>query len=174
VGESAAVVCWYHAASLPISRDDFLAVIELLGEDVDALPSPIEQQAVTAEMISEMEKKYINASPEVKARVSKTIERGPIGSLVKSANGFRCQLCEALGLEPLGFKKRSGGAYVEAHSRHAGGQAGGGLAVGLEHHDGLRKSPPAMPLWGCNRRNQRTHFELTIDGRKVSVARFAT
>lgn len=39
----------------------------------------------------------MNASPEVKVRVSKGIERGPVGNLVKKTNGFKCQVCEALG-----------------------------------------------------------------------------
>jgi predicted restriction endonuclease len=35
--------------------------------------------------------------------------------MVKKATGYRCQLGEALGLPPHGFKKPNGVPYVEAH-----------------------------------------------------------
>ena len=35
--------------------------------------------------------------------------------MVKQANGFKCQLREALGLNPIGFLKKDGQPYVEAH-----------------------------------------------------------
>lgn len=148
--------------------------MELLGEDADALPSPIEPEAVTAAMISELERKYISASPEVKARVSKTIERGPIGNLVKHANGFRCQLCEALGLDALGFKKRSGEAYVEAHhvmpvaTREIGSLSASNIITACANHH--RQCHYGDVIVVINE----THFEFTVDGRKVSVPRFAT
>ena len=62
-----------------------------------------------------MEAKYLNASLEVKARVSKYIERGPIGAEVKKATGYKCQLCDAMGRDPIGFRKKNGDPYVEAH-----------------------------------------------------------
>jgi predicted restriction endonuclease len=34
---------------------------------------------------------------------------------VKKAVGYRCQLCLALGLNPIGFIKANGTPYVEAH-----------------------------------------------------------
>jgi predicted HNH restriction endonuclease len=54
-------------------------------------------------------------APNRKERLSKTVERGSIGALVKQATGFKCQLCEALGLHPVGFLKKNGEPYVEAH-----------------------------------------------------------
>lgn len=47
--------------------------------------------------------------------VSKSIERGSIGARLKRANGFRCQIRDALGLKPIGFIKLNGEPYVEAH-----------------------------------------------------------
>ena len=55
------------------------------------------------------------ASPEVKERVSRTIERGPAGNAVKKALGFKCQLCSALEHAAVGFVKKNGEPYVEAH-----------------------------------------------------------
>jgi Prolyl oligopeptidase family len=51
----------------------------------------------------------------VKQWISETIERGPIGALVKQATGFECQLCAALGCNPVGFLKSNDEPYVEAH-----------------------------------------------------------
>jgi predicted HNH restriction endonuclease len=62
-----------------------------------------------------LEARYLHASPEVKSRVSKSIERGKVGEFVKKAIGFKCQVCEALGEKSLGFVKPCGEPYVEAH-----------------------------------------------------------
>jgi hypothetical protein len=55
-------------------------------------------------------------TPEQKERIVKVIERGTIGEKVKVRNQYRCQVCEYLGQEPLGFKKKdSTFTYIEAH-----------------------------------------------------------
>jgi hypothetical protein len=106
----------HQAASFPIPADDFRKVLALLGEDEDEeLPPPVDPADVTAEKLAELEKKFLKASPEVKERLSKSIERGSIGTLVKKAMGHKCQLCEAMGKNPIGFLKRNGLPYVEAH-----------------------------------------------------------
>jgi hypothetical protein len=104
----------HQAASFPISAADFQAVMELLGEDLDHVPVPV-PPVETIERLTELEKKYSNASVEVKSRLSKYIERGAIGQAVKKSNGHKCQLCEALGRDPFGFRKTNGDPYVEAH-----------------------------------------------------------
>lgn len=63
----------------------------------------------------ETERNLVGRKPEVRERVSKSIERGPIGQKLKRANGFKCQLCDAFGLNPLGFLKANNEPYVEAH-----------------------------------------------------------
>lgn len=104
----------FQAASFPIADRDFQAVMALLGEDLDELaPSPNDNPV--ADQLAALERKYMNASPEVKVRVSKGIERGQVGNLVKKTNGFKCQVCEALGDNPIGFLKKNGEHYVEAH-----------------------------------------------------------
>ena len=162
----------FQAASFPISAQDFHAVIELLGEDPDSLPAPLDEPAMTADMIAELEKGYRNASPEVKERVSKRIERGPIGALVKQANGFRCQLCQALGINPIGFKKKSGEPYVEAH--HA-------MPVAKKELGSLSASN-VMTL--CPNHHRQVHyghveitigetvFQIVIDGKSVQIPRY--
>jgi predicted RNA-binding protein with PUA-like domain len=105
----------FQAATFPISADDSHAVMELLGENVEDIPPPPELGLLTPGKLAELEARYLNASPEVRERLSRTIERGPIGACVKRVNDFKCQLCAALGRNPIGFKKKNGEPYVEAH-----------------------------------------------------------
>lgn len=56
-----------------------------------------------------------NSAPRTKDRVSRYIERGPVGDLVKELNGHRCQVCEYFGKPSSGFLTRAGVPYVEAH-----------------------------------------------------------
>jgi predicted HNH restriction endonuclease len=86
-------------------------------EDVQQVPfSPTDKQlANEVSKAAELERLALGQTPEAKQKTSLAIERGPIGNAVKKATGHKCQLCEALGLPPYGFKKRNGVPYVEAH-----------------------------------------------------------
>ncbi len=48
-----------------------------------------------------LEERFRDACPEVKERVSRSVERGPIGTLVKKINGSICQISEAIGHKPI-------------------------------------------------------------------------
>lgn len=74
-----------------------------------------EAESSEALALMETEKNLLGRKPEVRERVSKSIERGLIGQRLKRANDFKCQLCEALGLNPIGFLKPNNEPYVEAH-----------------------------------------------------------
>ncbi len=104
----------FQSATFRVSRNDFSAIVNSIGEDLYRVAGPV-QQVTDSSRLRELEEKYLNASPEVKARESKGIERGPIGNQVKKINGHKCQICEALDQNPMGFEKRNGGHYVEAH-----------------------------------------------------------
>src|SRR5262249_36533258 len=91
----------FQAASFPISSADFRAVMDLLDERVDEFP--IRDSEVEMSRLAALEEKYLRASPEVKERLSKMIERGPIGAAVKHATSYKCQLCLALGRNPIAF-----------------------------------------------------------------------
>lgn len=75
----------------------------------------LDEDTSVALALIETERGLLGRRPEVRERVSKTIERGSIGQKLKRANGFKCQLCEALGLNPIGFLKANSEPYVEAH-----------------------------------------------------------
>ncbi len=114
-GASKLLLNGFQAASFQIPAADFHAVMDLLGEPLDDLPDPERDAIPDFGALAVLEAKYLNASPEIKERVSKMVERGPIGTLVKRANGYKCQVCEALGRNPIGFLKKNGEPYVEAH-----------------------------------------------------------
>ena len=123
--------------------------------------------------LASIEQKLLGKRPEVRERVSKQIERGPIGQKLKRANDFKCQLCEALGLTSVGFTKRSGEPYVEAH--HAtpvselelGSLAASNIMIlCANHHRQMHFGDVAV---------ERTAgwFEVTIDGLTHSIRRFS-
>jgi hypothetical protein len=158
-------------ASFPISADDFRAVLSLLGEELEDLPAPAPQAEITLDQLAAMEKKYLNASPEVKERFGKTIERGPIGRLVKNATDFKCQLCEGLGLNPIGFLKPNGEPYVEAHhvmpvSKQEIGSlsASNVMTLCANHHRQLHYGAIDVAI-------NATTFDLNIGGKAVTIPR---
>jgi hypothetical protein len=162
----------FQASSFPISASDFHAVMDLLGEDLELVPPPPETLSVDLAKLAELERKYLKASPETKARISRTIERGPIGALVKKLNGYKCQLCTALGHDGIGFKRKNGDPYIEAH--HA-------MPVARKQIGSLAASN-IMTL--CANHHRQVHFGcvdvaisesafiIGIDGQSVKIARF--
>ena len=55
-------------------------------------------------------------TPERKKTYIEKLERGNISKKVKKDAGYKCQFCQALGLNPVGFtKKDSSETYIEAH-----------------------------------------------------------
>ena len=112
---SALLLDGFQAASFPISATDFRAVLELLGEEPDALAGFALRSPKSADQLARLEERYLHAVPEVREQISRSIERGPVGEHVKQANGFRCLVCAALGRDPIGFRKANGDPYVEAH-----------------------------------------------------------
>jgi hypothetical protein len=105
----------FQAASMPLDPSTFQHVVELSGSGPELFENLEPESTETPEEIAALERKFANAAPEVKEAVSRRIERGPVAARVKAATGFKCQLCEAQGLNPIAFRKPSGEPYVEAH-----------------------------------------------------------
>ena len=121
------------------------------GEPDDGLIPSADSADLAGDKLGALEQKYLHASPEVQRRLSKVIERGQIGTLVKRATGFKCQVCEALGREPIGSLKKSGEPYVEAHHVMPVSKREIGSLSSVERDDRLRQSSPTDAL----RRNRR-------------------
>ncbi|WP_375403988.1 hypothetical protein [uncultured Sphingomonas sp.] len=79
------------------------------GEEGEGIPDP------DIEALLEAERRVLDRRPEIRERVSRLIERGAIGQHLKQVNGYKCQVCEALGHDAMGFRKSNGELYVEAH-----------------------------------------------------------
>ena len=161
----------FQAATFPISAADFHRVMELLGEDLDLLETNDRNSPSISADVALAEERYLSASPEVKERVSRFIERGPVGRWAKEQIGYRCQICEALGLAAAGFKKRDGQPYVEAHHVMpvASGQIGSLalsniMTVCANHHRQLHYGVVNVVIMAQT-------FEIEIDKVRISIPR---
>lgn len=160
----------FQASTFPISGEDFRAVTALLGVPVDDLPDAANVPGL-AKSLADIEDKYRDASPEVKERQSRYIERGPVGAKVKKLNGFKCQICDALGHHPHAFLKPNGEPYVEAHhvmpvsklekgSLHAANI----MTLCANHHRQLHFGGVEVEITD-------THFTLKVGGVPISIPR---
>jgi hypothetical protein len=100
---------------------------------------PLLDQLKTQAGVLQIELDQLRTTPERKQRLSRYIERGPVGALVKTAREGRCQLCECLGRTPVSFMTRDGTPYAEAHHVFPvskGGSLGAGNIMVLcpNHH----------------------------------------
>lgn len=171
-GLSRLILNGLQASSFPISAEDFRTVVALLGEDLDALPPPAAPSQITTDTLAAIEEKYRHASPEVKQRLSRTIERGLVGEHVKRAAGFLCQLCAALGRDAASFLKRNGEYYVEAHHVMpvSAGEVGSLAASNImvlcaNHHRQMHYGQVEVSI-------QARTFNVTVEGATVSLPRF--
>lgn len=99
--------------TIAVQRQPFLTVAKALGATGQALEEICASRTATG--ILKLETDLRCATPVQRERVSKYIERGPVGTQVKAAHEGRCQVCEALEKEPVAFWKRNGEPYSEAH-----------------------------------------------------------
>lgn len=97
-----------------ISEAALISIAERLGVSLDDLPIPI-RLPVAPKSLASLWRTVRLAAPAVRERVSRYVERGRAGEIVKIGNDFRCQICEALGLPAEGFRKSDGTLFVEAH-----------------------------------------------------------
>ena len=102
----------FQSSTMPLEAESFNRIIEKIGGlNLDFTGENHE----TEEDIFELEKKYRQAVPEVKTRVSKYIERGKIAQQFKKKTDFKCQICNELGDDPYVFEKENGEYYIETH-----------------------------------------------------------
>lgn len=160
----------FEAASFPIPAPDFHHVLDLLEVTAETLVGETENKT-TLDMLAQLEEKFRDACPEVKERVSRSVERGPIGALVKKINGYKCQICEALGHNPIGFLKPSGEPYVEAHHVMpvSAGQAGSLGASNIltacaNHHRQIHYGGAKVSITPAT-------FDIILDGTTFQIPR---
>jgi hypothetical protein len=154
-------------SSFPISAEDFRTVLRLLGEDEETLVDWVGKTIPTD--LDKAEEEYAHASPEAKEVLSRRIERGDIGEHVKKANGYRCQICAALGRDPVGFLKRDNTPYIEAHhvvpvaSLEKGVLAASNvIAVCANHHRQLHYGNVSVRI-------ENAAFAISINGKYLRI-----
>ena len=153
--QEAAVRKWAEG----LAPSSYAEMVDVAGEGSDA-------------DLAEIERDLLDRKPAVRERVSKSIERGSIGARLKRANGFRCQICDALGIEALGFLKPDGEPYVEAHhvtpvsALEVGSlSATNIMIVCANHHRQMHYGVVSVD-------RAETAFNLTVDSKEISIRRF--
>jgi hypothetical protein len=121
----------------------------------------------------QIEQSLLGRRPEVRERVSSSIERGSIGQKLKRASGFKCQLCEALGLNPIGFLKANNEPYVEAHhatpvsALEVGSLSASNIMILCANHH------RQMHYGTIELERDEQEFIVKLDGEAVRIKRFA-
>lgn len=105
----------FQRSNMPLRKDAFKEIINLIDGGLEIFSNIEPEKTEDYEQIKNLELKYLNASPEVKYKISKTIERGAISKEFKKINDYKCQVCEALGKHPYSFCRKNGNPYVEVH-----------------------------------------------------------
>ena len=105
----------FQAATMPLRNSVFKAIIDRVGEPEDALLNIEENVVKSPRQLRKLESENLDAPPQIREVISKHIERGPLAQRAKRLNHFKCMICEHLGQNPFGFKKRNDEHYVEVH-----------------------------------------------------------
>tara|TARA_R110002074_G_scaffold374505_1_gene550808 strand:+ start:261 stop:1346 length:1086 start_codon:yes stop_codon:yes gene_type:complete len=100
-------------------------------------------------------------------------ERSQAGNNVKKYNGFKCQVCEALGQNPISFLKRDGQPYVEAHHINPLGEGGDDtenniVSICANHHRQIHLGDVSIP------KILEDKFIIIMDGKELSLKRWRT
>ena len=91
---------------------------------------------------------------------------------LKRANGFKCQVCEVLKMEPVGFIKADGEPYVEAHhatpvsALEVGSLSATNIMILCANHH------RQMHYGAVSIKRTVARFILTLDGKRMEIRRF--
>ncbi|GJE73119.1 EVE domain-containing protein [Methylorubrum podarium] len=102
-----------QTATIPISKAGFEEVLRI--SQADLLEINAARLSFSPTGLSNLEKKLPNLDPRSREKIVHVIERGGIGNAVKVNRGHKCQICEAVGQNPIAFMKPNGDPYAEAH-----------------------------------------------------------
>jgi len=131
------------------------------------------EQELAVKELEKLEHDLLKQTPKVRERISRSIERGAIGQKLKRANGFCCQICEALAGEQTSFIKRNGERYVEAHhvtpvsELEVGSLAASNIMILCANHH------RQMHYGDVEVEHTKGSFKLTIDRVVLSIPKFS-
>ena len=141
-----------------------------------AAPAPARKksllQKADSDELQRLNQQYAKADAKRKRRMVESVERGRAGEAMKKHRGHKCQVCAAMGMNPVGFKTKRGIPYAEAHHVEEVGK-GGGLGpenivvLCANHHRQMHSGNVALE------RKTAGEFVFRIDGKRVAVARYS-
>lgn len=160
-----------QTSSIPISRAAFSRVWVHSGLTGDVLD--IERQTATRMGTRALEDQNRDQTPKQKTRISKYIERGPVGAEVKIARKHICQICEALGSSSPAFIKKDGSAYSEAHHVQPVSELSEG-SLGCDNIMVLCPNHHRQAHYGCFEvlETEKLYWHILIDGKEVTIERY--
>lgn len=110
----------FQASTMPLLKESFYEAINLIDIDKkftyeDVMDKYSYDFGGCKSGIKVLNEIYKNVDIEKKERLVKIIERGSIANKFKEYIGSKCQICEALNINPYSFKKKDGTYYSEVH-----------------------------------------------------------
>ena len=106
-----------------------------------------------------------------KRRIVEFVERGPAGDKMKKHRNHHCQICKAMGMNPVGFMSKRHVPYTEAHHVEEVGKGGGLepeniIVLCANHHRQMHYGDVALEHTAADK------FVFRIDGEQVVVERY--
>jgi len=99
ITKSTAILKGQQTVTAEVSKSDFEIILKNCNSNISVVNLISEEEVVLQSDISRLEKKYKNAIPKVRERVSQQIERGAIAHAVKKFYNYECLLCKKIGLD---------------------------------------------------------------------------
>ncbi len=119
LSEDKYLVKGFQSSTMPLLESVFYKIIDLAyqGENLEKEIDFIDFDKLSNDKngIKILNKIYQNAEIKKREKLIKVVERGKIANEIKKYLGYKCQICEALGINPYTFKKKNGDYYVETH-----------------------------------------------------------
>lgn len=158
-----------QTATIPVSRAAFEFIVDLVGE----IDEPKEMASLSVddlERIQEFEDRYRDREPVITETHGRRIERGSVGLWVKRYQGYRCQICSALGRDPIAFEDKDGIGFAEAHHviPVSKGEAGSLSHLNImvlcpNHHRQAHHGRLDIVL------NEPDHWQIVLDGNSIRI-----
>ena len=145
------------------------AIRKANGEVNSPLELPIEKE-LQEYKLEDQKNNFIDIEKKTRRSYDEP-ERSQAGNNVKRYHGFKCQVCEALGQNPISFFKRDGQPYAEAHHIIPLGEGGDDtedniVSICANHHRQIHLGDvyPAIIY--------EDKFILIMDGKELSLKRW--
>jgi len=115
IEKKTAVLNGQQTITAEVTKSDFDIILDNCKSSQNEIDLISKENLFGIDDIARLELKYKDATPKIKERVSKQIERGEIANTIKRYYNYDCLICKELGLPSKGFLKRNNEYYVETH-----------------------------------------------------------